>query len=87
MTIKTEARHPAAFVLSEANGHRSRGNLVIAASQAIKAGQVLGQVGENEGVVTVGNPAFTGTGDGTLTKATPAYGAGVQEGTSGIPSF
>lgn len=82
MTIKTEARHPAAFVLSEANGHRSRGNIVIAASQTIKVGQVLGQVGANEGAVAVGAPtAYAGnTGNGAVTNANPAYGAGVKEG-------
>lgn len=81
MTIKTEGRCAAEFVLAEANGNRSRGSLEIADQMSIVPGQVLGKVGVNEGAVTVGNPAFTGTGDGTLTKANPAYGAGVQEGT------
>lgn len=81
MTAKTEGRAPFAFLLSEAQGTRSRAALLIAASMTILAGQVLGKVGTNEGAVTVGDPAFTGAGDGTLTKATPAYGAGVQEGT------
>lgn len=80
-TVKTETRHAAEFVMSEANGNRSRGNATIAASQTILPGTVLGKVGEAEGAVTVGAPAFTGTGDGTLTKATPAYGAGVMVGT------
>ena len=81
MTIKNEARAPLAGLLSEASGQRSRGNLVIAASMAIVSMMVLGKVGVNEGAVTVGEPAFTGTGNGALTKATPAYGTGVQEGT------
>lgn len=84
MTVKTEGRHAAEFVITEAPGNLSRGNLEIAASQTILVGQVLGKVGTNEGAVTVGAPAFTGTGDGVLTKATPAYGAGVQEGTYNI---
>lgn len=81
MTAKTEGRAPFAFLLSEAAGTRSRAALLIAASMTILSGQVLGKVDTNEGAITVGNPTFTGTGDGTLTKATPAYGAGVQEGT------
>ena len=81
MTAKTEGRAPFAFLLSEAQGTRSRAALLIAASMTILAGQVVGKVGTNEGAVTVGAPAFTGTGDGVLTRATPAYGAGVQEGT------
>jgi len=81
MTTLTEGRHAAEFVLSEAQGMRSRGNVTIADGEVILPGTVLGKVGEAEGAVTVGAPAFTGTGDGTLTKATPAYGTGVQVGT------
>lgn len=81
MSSLSEGRHAAGFIISEAQGKRSRANLTIAASMTILAGTVLGQVGVDEGAVTVGNPAFTGTGNGTLTKATPAYGAGIQEGT------
>lgn len=80
MTTLNQLRAIAAFILSEANGHRSRGNAVIAEQQTIKVGQVLGKVGANEGAVAVGDPAFTGVGDGTLTKAASAFGAGVQEG-------
>jgi hypothetical protein len=76
----TEGRHAAAFVLSEAQGNRSRGNLRIAASMAVLVGMVLGAVGANAGAVTVADPVFTGTGNGALTKANPAYGAGVQAG-------
>lgn len=84
MTIKTEARAPLAGLLSEASGQRSRASLLVAASMTILSMQVMGKVGVNEGAVTVGNPAFTGTGNGVLTKATPAYGAGVQEGTYNV---
>ncbi|MDP1866993.1 MAG: head decoration protein [Bradyrhizobium sp.] len=44
-------------------------------------GTVLGKIGVDAGAVTVGAAAFTGTGNGTLTPADPAYGAGVQTGT------
>ncbi len=39
----TEGRHAAEFILSEANGNRSRDNLKIGASQTILAGSVLGK--------------------------------------------
>jgi hypothetical protein len=82
MTALTESRHAAEFLLSEAERTRSRGKITILSGEGIlAAGSVVGLVAESAGAVTVGNPAFTGTGDGTLTKATPAYGSGVQEGT------
>jgi hypothetical protein len=80
MTELSEGRHPAAFVLSEAQGKRSRANLLIAASMTVLAGTVLAAIAAGSGV-TVGTPAFTGTGNGAITLANPAYGAGVQAGT------
>ncbi|WP_038384962.1 head decoration protein [Bradyrhizobium elkanii] len=44
MPTFNEGRHPAEFLLSEANGQRSRGNITIAANQTIVPGSVLGQV-------------------------------------------
>ncbi|WP_375791185.1 head decoration protein [Bradyrhizobium sp. vgs-9] len=44
MPTFNEGRHPAEFLLSEANGQRSRGNITIGASQTIVPGQVLGQI-------------------------------------------
>lgn len=79
--VFTEGRHPAEFILAEANGNRSRDNGIIAAGLAVLAGTVLGLIAANTGAVTVGAPAFSGTGNGALTKANPAYGAGVLEGT------
>ncbi len=44
MTVLTEGRHPGEFLLSEANGQRSRGQVTIAAgSGVIAAGAVLGR--------------------------------------------
>lgn len=40
----TEGRHAGEFLLSEANGHRSREVVTISDAIAIKAGQVLGKV-------------------------------------------
>lgn len=81
MTIKTQARAPGSMLLSEASGARSRGNLLIAVSVAVLVGQVLGIEKANTGTIAVGTPVLTGTGNGTLTKAVPAYSATAQEGT------
>ena len=81
MTILTEGQRAGEFLVSEAPGARSRETITIGRSQTLVAGQVVALIPADTGAVTVGAPAFTGTGDGTCTRATPAYGAGVQEGT------
>jgi hypothetical protein len=42
MTVFTEGRHPAEFVLSEATGSRSRDNII--AGAAFNAGDILGKI-------------------------------------------
>jgi hypothetical protein len=82
MAALTEARHAGEFIMNEGDGHYSREKITVLLGEGVlRAGHVLGKVLADKGAVTVGNPAFTGTGNGVLTKATPAYGAGVQEGT------
>ena len=81
MITFTETRHAAEFVLNEDEGKMSRDNITIAASQAILPGQVLGKLLAGRGAVTVGNPSALGGTKGALTKANPAFGAGVQAGT------
>lgn len=44
MTELTEGRHAAEFLVSEANGHRSRETVTIASGLTLEAGAVLGQV-------------------------------------------
>ncbi|VIO80105.1 head decoration protein [Bradyrhizobium ivorense] len=44
MPTLNEGRHPAEFLLSEANGQRSRGNVTIGQNQNIVPGSVLGKV-------------------------------------------
>lgn len=81
MTVLTETRHPAEFIITELEGHLSRDSIVILSGEGVlPAGRVIGLAAGNTGAVTVGANAFTGTGNGTLTPADPAYGAGVQEG-------
>ena len=48
------------------------------AARVIAIGTVLGKI--TKGAIAVAEAVFTGTGNGTLTLADPAYGAGVQEG-------
>ena len=81
MTILTEGQHAGEFLVSEAEASRSREVITIGRSQTLVAGQVVALIPADTGAVTVGVPAFTGTGDGTCTLASPAYGTGVQEGT------
>lgn len=44
MTTKTETGHAAGFLLSEANGNRSRDIITVSAGQNLKAGAVLGKI-------------------------------------------
>lgn len=44
MTTLTETGHAAGFLLSEANGNRSRDVVTIASGQNLKAGAVLGKI-------------------------------------------
>ena len=44
MTTKTEGTHPGEFILTEANGARSRDNVIYASGEVVKAGQVLAHV-------------------------------------------
>lgn len=82
MAVLTEGRHPGEFIINEAAGNYCREAITVLSGEGVlPAGSVVGVVPTDTGTVTVGAPAFTGTGNGTLTKATPAYGAGVQEGT------
>jgi len=71
--VFTEGRHAAAFIISEANGNRSRDNLKIAASQTILAGSVLGK-NAAKGLEAASDAKSGGnTGDGTfvLDSTTP----------------
>jgi hypothetical protein len=82
MTTLTERPHAGEFILNEAAGHYCREPITILSGEGVlKAGQVIGLVKGDTDTIAVGSPAFTGTGNGTLTRASPAYGAGVQEGT------
>ena len=83
MNVLTEGLARAAgYIVSEAHGYRSRQQVWLASGGAVLlAGAVLSLLAVNTGTAAVGTAVFTGTGNGVLTKANPAFGAGVLEGT------
>lgn len=76
--IKVERQHWSGFILDEMPLSYCRAEITIAPLQDIVAGTVLGK--RTAGTTTVDAATFEGDGDGTLTLADPAYGAGVMEG-------
>lgn len=81
MQTFTEARHPGEFLLSEAEGRRSRDNGVIAINQTIVPGTVLGALAVVASLTAVAAADAGNTGNGvfTLDVTTPALAA-AQEG-------
>ena len=72
MSALTEGRHTGEFLISEANGERSRENVVALSGQTFKAGQVLGKIA----VATASAAAFAGnTGNGVMGAITVSQGA------------
>lgn len=71
-TVLTETLHANAFLVSEANGFRSREEIVVAQSQDLLPGTILGR--RTIGAVTSAAKSGGNTGNGTLTldATTPA---------------
>jgi len=67
----TEGRHAGEFIMSEANGQRSRENVTIVSGQVLGPGQVLGKISSG-GKYTAINQ---GAGDGSETAAGILIGA------------
>jgi hypothetical protein len=61
----TEKAHAAGFLLSEANGARSRDNVVVLNGQNLKAGHVVGK--QTLGAVSAAAKAGGNTGNGSIT--------------------
>jgi hypothetical protein len=82
MTTFTQDKVPLLFLLGEEDRGYSRDNITILSGEGkLKSGTLLGKVAADHGAVVVGAPAFTGTGNGVLTRASPAYSVTVKEGT------
>lgn len=79
MVTLTEPAHAGEFILHEANGCRSREAVTVASGQNLVAGAVLGKISIDTTSITVAADAGN-TGNGTLTKADPAFAAGVKVG-------
>lgn len=72
MTVLTEGRHPGEFLMSEAKGQRSRGNITVASGAGIIApGTVLGKITASGKYVA----SAVGAADGSQTAVAVAlYG-------------
>lgn len=66
---KDEGKHAAEFILSEANGYRSREEVTLAEGEKVKAGEVLGKVTATSKYVAWDPDAS----DGSQTIAAVAY--------------
>lgn len=76
-----EPRHAAEFILSEANGHRSREGVTIGSEQIIEPGTLLALLAQSGGVTTDVVATTGNTGNGTLTMASTAVSSKVKNGT------
>lgn len=71
MGVITETTHRGEFLVSEANGHRSRSTVTIASGENLEAGAVLGEV-TADGTFKLYNP---NNADGSETAVAVLYGA------------
>lgn len=70
-TTLTEGRHTGEFILSEANGERSRENITIVSGQNLGAGAVLGKITSGGKYTAIDQAAS----DGSQTAAAVLIGA------------
>lgn len=77
-TVFTQAKGPVGAIMSEGNRAISRANLLIGASTTVVANSLLGRIA-TAGAVDL-TQSFSGTGNGVLTLATPAYNTKVKDG-------
>jgi hypothetical protein len=81
MTVYTEGRHAAEFLLSEGQGNFSRDSIVIAASQAIVPGSVLGKRAVVADVVATASAADGNVASsGIIAMGSPAVTSKVKDG-------
>lgn len=72
----TETTHAGGFILSEANGNRSRDNGILITGQDLAAGAVLGKITKTQAAAPI--PTIVGTGTGLMSALT--FGPAVQVG-------
>ncbi len=82
MTVFTEGRHTAEFLVSEANGHRSREAITVASGADLQAGTVVGKLtsGGQYKAITPGTSDGAQNAAGVLFKGTRTASA-TEEGT------
>ncbi len=82
MSALTEGRHAGGFIVSEANGFRSRSVVSLAALAVVAAGQILGEVTATvpDEIATEVTARAGNGGNGVLTMADPPTGEGVKAG-------
>lgn len=80
MPVFTEARHAGEFILTEANGKRSRENVTIAAEQTVLAGAPLALLALASGVTATAAADAGNTGNGTIAMEDPAVNSRVKNG-------
>lgn len=68
MSSLTEGQHAGEFLLSEAEGDRSRESITVLSGQTLEAGEVVGKVARGIGGASV--PAVVGTGNGIMSLVT-----------------
>ncbi len=66
MTLITEGKYAAEFLLSEAPGELSRENITVLSGENLKAGAVVGRVAIGVGKADI--PSVSGTGNGVMSK-------------------
>lgn len=77
----TESKHPGGFMVSESEGRRSRDRFVVALSQTLVAGQVVGKTSVIAGVTSSVAADAGNTGNGVFTiDGTAPVGAGAKNG-------
>lgn len=82
MTTLTEALHPGAFIISEADKNHCRESVQFGLNQTIKSGHVLGRTAVVAGVTSSAAADAGNTGNGTITlDVTAPVGAGAKNGT------
>ncbi|MFG1461735.1 head decoration protein [Xanthobacter sp. DSM 24535] len=80
MTTLTETLHAGGFLLSELPDFMSREAIVIAASQTLVAGHVLGKTATDTGVTATAAPVAGNTGNSTIAMANPAVSSKAKNG-------